>query len=460
MSPWITSGAPPLPAGRRVGFVLVTLAAFLLDILTIIPGASERQGSRFTVWGAWVTSIPVFVPILGVVYAALLLRRRWPLPALVGISVVALAFTQMVTPALPMAGVLVCLYTAAALLRDRWPALAALGLTVVVAVTGMLLYEGLEDNDSWLGVLLLCGIAYSMWVFGRRDLQATVAAADLPDQLAEHGAQAAVQERRRIARELHDIVAHSVSAMMMQAAGAKAVTTGLRQDAADDPRLEIVERALATIENTGSQSMRELHRLLSVLRGDEADGDAGSADAEPSSQPGMADIAPLVDVTRQSGLVVEVHTAGSPVRLDPSVGLAAYRVVQESLTNAMKHGGRGAIVDIFQNWQPDCLQLQVRCRSGHEGGHHPGPGGRGLAGLHERVELIGGTFESGALGGEYVVTAELPLTTPARPDPGTGGAGTGRPRATGGEPTVTGPLARIRLSRDLPGTDLDSRLPS
>src|SRR5690606_29591102 len=168
-----------------------------------------------------------------------------------------------------------------------------------------------------------------------------------------------------------------------------------------------------------------LHRLLSVLRGDDAS-DAASTDTEPSSQPGVADIAPLVDITRQSGLVVDVHRAGSPVRLDPSVGLAAYRVVQESLTNAMKHGGRGAIVDIFQNWQPDHLQLQVRSRSGLEG-PQPGAshGGGGLVGLRERVELIGGTFESGWVGDEFVATAVLPLTpvsTRRTVQPGANGA--------------------------------------
>ncbi|GGK71452.1 sensor histidine kinase [Ornithinimicrobium pekingense] len=477
MSLWITSGAAPLPTGRRIGFVLVTLAAFLLDLLTVIPGPEGRDGSEFLLWGSLETSIPVFVPILALVYAALLLRRRSPLLALVGISALSLAFTQMAVPALPMSGVLVALYTAAALLRPRGPAVAALLLTVAVAVTGLILYTGFGDNDIWLGFLLLTGIAYSIWVFGRRDLHASLAVADLPDQLAEHGAHAAAQERQRIARELHDIVAHSVSAMMMQAAGAKAVTTGLRQDATD-PRLETVERALATIENTGSESMRELHRLLSVLRGDGQDVDA--AEAEPGSQPGLAEIAPLVEVTRQSGLVVEVHTAGTPVRLDPSVGLAAYRVVQESLTNAMKHGGRGAIVDIFQNWQPDSLQLQVRCRGGHEGEHPHGPGGRGLAGLHERVELIGGSFESGDLGAEYVVTAVLPLTPTVRPalapapaPPPAGGTGAGGPadlhtghgarlagpregrgRPGEGTSTTTGPVARVRLARD----GIDSRL--
>jgi signal transduction histidine kinase len=465
MSRWTSTTTRPLPTGRRLGFFLVTLAAFAIDALTVVPDQHERDGQHFPVWGGWETSIGVFVPLLAGAYAALLLRRRWPLVALAGISVLSLSFTFAPLPALPMAGVLVSLYTAAALVDRRWLSWLTLGLTICVQVTGLVLYEGVDGNDIWLGMLLLSGISYSMWVFGRRDRSATLAAMDLPDQLAEHGELAAAHERRRIARELHDIVAHSVSAMMMQAAGAKAVTVGLHQDHDGDPRLATVERALATIENTGSQSMRELHRLLGVLRGDGAEVDT---ETESSSQPGMAEIAALVELTRHTGLVVEVHVAGPPVRLDPSVGLAAYRVVQETLTNAMKHGGRGAVVDIFQNWQPDSLQLQVRCRGGHEGAPAAGLGsGSGLIGLQERVALIGGTFEAGRVGDEFVATAVLPLTpagasAPALPSrPATAGspppssalhAGHGSrlagPRAldtgdvTGAVPRLGPPLAR------------------
>lgn len=414
---WSTNAAAPLSNGRRLGFVLVTLAAFVIDALTVIPDRPERTGQRFPLWGSWEISILEFTPLLAVGYAVLLLRRRWPLAALVGICALSLSFTVAPVPALPVAGILVSLYTASAMAERRWQAWLALGLAVVVQVVGLVLYEGIRDNDIWLGMLLLTGISYSMWVFGRRDRTATLAVIGLPDQLAEHGQLVAAQERRRIARELHDIVAHSVSAMMMQAAGAKAVTAGLRGDHGSDPRLAAVERALATIENTGSQSMRELHRLLGVLR-DEADNEPGG---ESSAQPGMEDVAHLVEVTRQSGLVVEVHVAGTPVRLDPSVGLAAYRVVQETLTNAMKHAGRGAVVDVFQNWQPESLQLQVRCRSGPEGSHaaHIGSGS-GLLGLQERVELVGGTFEAGPVGeDEFVATAVLPLTPGVRRSTGT-----------------------------------------
>ncbi len=451
----------PRRLARTLGFVAVTLAAFALDVLTIIPGPEHRDGTRFTVWGSWDTTVVELVSLLALVYAVLLARRRAPLLVLTVLCGLTLAFTQTHTPSLPTAAVLVTLYCAGARIERRWRSYLALALVLLTLVVGLLLFFGLRDPDVWGAMLVLNGLAFSLWVFGRRDQLTSATAAGLPDRLAEHEARAAEQERRRIAHELHDIVAHSVSAMMMQAAGARAVTAALRHDVAANERLDQVERALASIEGTGSQSMRELHRLLSVLR---EDGEKPRAcETESSSQPGVADIARLVEVTRRSGLVVEVHAAGPAVRLDPSVGLAAYRVVQEALTNAMKHAGRGAIVDVFLNWLPDGLQLQVRCRSGHEADHEAVPsGGNGLAGLHERVELIGGTFDAGRVGDEFVATALLPLTPTQRPAPEgrvalpearSTGRGTGLEARTE-DPASTGFLARARLQRDRLGSDL------
>src|SRR5690606_38391102 len=105
----------PLPLGRSLGFTLVTVVAFVLDALTVIPRAQDRDGSRWPLWGAWEPSVLEFVPLMALVYAALLLRRRWPLTFLVGICLLSVAFTQGGVPALPMAGILVTLYTAAAL---------------------------------------------------------------------------------------------------------------------------------------------------------------------------------------------------------------------------------------------------------------------------------------------------------------------------------------------------------
>jgi signal transduction histidine kinase len=408
----------PLSPARRVGYVAVTVVALVLDALTTIPEGEYRTEQDWTAFGFWETTVLQFFLVMTAAYSVLLLRRRFPLSVLAFMCALALVLTQAAPFSQPVAGVLISLYTAASLVESRWKGWLALALGLVTMTASMPLVLGGEYEDIELAILVMGGITFAVWLFGRREYTAYVTSSGLPGRLAEHGELSAVEERRRIARELHDILAHSVSAMMMQAAGAKAMTTALRVDHQDDLRLETVERALATIENTGSQSMRELNRLLSVMRGDD---DTVETDTESSSQPGMTDVPRLVQLTRQSGLVVDVHVAGTPVRLDPSVGLAAYRMVQESLTNAMKHGGRGAVVDIFQNWQPDGLQLQVRSRSGHEG-TQPGSlgGGSGLYGLHERVGLTGGTFESGWVGDEFVATAVLPLmpTVPPALDPG------------------------------------------
>lgn len=406
------SAVSPRPRAGQAGFLLATVASFGLDALMTVPPAAERDGLAWTAFGTWGTTVPQFLLVMALLYLPLLLRRRWPVAIVAVMSVVALVLAGATDYSQPLTAPLITLYTAASRVSSPLQARVALGMAAL-ALTAQQALTAPPDNPVVLGMAVVLGLAFTVWFVGRREHQASVRAASLPGQLAEHRELAAAQERDRIARELHDILAHSVSAMMMQAAGARAVTTAVRQDGVTDPRLDAVERALATIEGTGSQSMRELHRLLSVLRG--AEGEDGAGDS--SSQPGLAQIAPLVDITRQSGLVVEVHPAGPAVRVDPSVGLAAYRVVQESLANAMKHGGRGAVVDIFENWQPHGLQLQVRCRSGHEGTLRGTlGGGSGLVGLRERVELIGGTFESGWAGEEFVTTAMLPLTPPVGDD--------------------------------------------
>lgn len=401
---------------RQVTFVLVTLAAFVLDALMTVPTGDELvEGHHWVAFGGWPTSLVTFLLLMFVLYGVLLLRRRFPLAVLAYAAVLSVTLTFTASYSQPMTGLLVCLYTAASLAETRWASRLSLALALAAMTASVLLNLGPGNPDAVFAVLIVGGISITVWLFGRRERLAHVTAAGLRDQLEVHGEEAARQERRRIARELHDILAHSVSAMMMQAAGAKAVTHGVRQDQPEDPRLDTVERALTTIENAGSQSMRELHRLLSALRGDEIEPEIPG---ESSSQPGLTDIERVAELTRQSGLSVELHTSGEVARPDPSVALAAYRVVQESLANAMKHAGRGGVVEVFHSWHDDRLQVQVRTRDGHEGALQTVHGsGTGLLGLRERVELMGGTFDSGLVGDEFVTTAVLPLVpSHLRPD--------------------------------------------
>ena len=201
---------------------------------------------------------------------------------------------------------------------------------------------------------------------------------------------AAAEERARIARELHDVVAHSVSVMVVQAQAADRVLEG------DEPA---ARELLGSIETTGRQALSELRRLLGLLRRFEA------ADLAP--QPSLRHLDGLVAQVRDAGLPVELVVHGEPPPLPPGVDLSAYRIVQEGLTNALKHAGR-AHARVVVRYTPGEIQLEVA-----DDGAGNGVGaaaGHGLAGMRERVAMYGGELESGpgATGG-YVLRARLPV---------------------------------------------------
>lgn len=404
---WVEAATARARAGRlrRAGFVLTTVVVYAIDLFLTMPPAGRRDGHHWMAFGVVDVTVGTYVLLLGALYSVLLLRRRVPIAVLAVMTAATLVLNFVSDLAQPLAGVLLALHTAAAVVGRVWLARLAL-LAGLVAVVGLI---PVRDRGSavLLNVGILGAVTVAVWLTGRRVQQAARDTAGLRGELAHLQEHAAAVERQRIARELHDILAHSVSAMMMQAAGARAVARGIARGAeAADPRWVAVEQALANVETTGSQSMRELQRLLGALR-EEAPVDRG----RPSSPPGLEDLEELARVTRSSGIAVQIHRSGEPAQVDWSVGLAGYRVVQESLANAMKHAGHGAVADVFVSWRPDQLRLQVRCRPGHEGARpDSGGGGNGLPGLRQRVELIGGQFDAGWVGEEFVTTADLPLT--------------------------------------------------
>lgn len=428
-----TRAAPDRPAPGRLdrarlwrglavhgAFVLATVVVYAVDLLLTIPRADERDGHHWQAFGVVDVSIGLYGGLLAGVYAVLLLRRRHPVVVMTVMSVATTALSFVSPAARPLAGVMLALYAAAATVQHVWLSRAVL-LLATVAVVVPVPFQSDRGLAPPLAMGVLAAAVLGVWLIGRHQLQVEREAVGLRGELAQVEEQAAIEERRRIARELHDILAHSVSAMMMQAAGARAVVRGIVRDQADgadgagrgdgdggrgvDPRWAAVEQALTSVEETGTTSMRELQRLLGVLHQD------GPAEREVvSSPPGMDSVDELVRITRSSGVLVEVHRTGRPRQPDGSVGLAAYRVIQESLANAMKHAGHGALVDLFVTWGADELQLQVRCRPGPEGFlPDTGGGGNGLAGLRQRVELVGGRFDAGRTGEEFVTTADLPL---------------------------------------------------
>ena len=213
---------------------------------------------------------------------------------------------------------------------------------------------------------------------------------------AEERVRAAVaEERRTMARELHDVVAHGVSVMLIQAGAA-------RQVVATSP--EQATEALLTVEATGREAMSELRRLLGVLD-DEGEG-AGVA-----PQPGLDQLEVLLDRVREAGLPAELEVAGTPRPLPPSLDVTVYRIVQEALTNALRYARRAATL-VRLTWEPAQLRIEI-LDDGPAAGAGGGDGsGRGLVGMHERATRVGGRLEAGPrLGGGYAVRAWLPLVT-------------------------------------------------
>jgi len=203
---------------------------------------------------------------------------------------------------------------------------------------------------------------------------------------------AAAEERARIARELHDVIAHSVSTMVLQTSGARQV---LRSDVDD------ADEALRSAELTGRQALRELRRLLGVLRAE------GRPSLDP--QPGVADLALLVAGMRDAGLPVALETRGAPVAIGPGLDLTAYRIVQEALTNVLKHAGQVETL-VRVDYLADALELDIHNAGNGRRPASRGSPGHGLLGMQERVGLYGGGLRVARDGaGGFRVHARLPL---------------------------------------------------
>jgi len=230
----------------------------------------------------------------------------------------------------------------------------------------------------------------------------------------EHQAQtlrAVALERARIASEMHDLVTHNVSVMVVQAGAARRVLDSSPGDARE---------ALLAVEASGRNAMTELRRLLGLLAplGETGADEGGPGDAELSPQPGMVQIPALLDRIRAAGLPVELSVDASARTLralPPGPDLAAYRVVQEGLTNVMKHAGQARTTVRFE-YRPRDLLITVSDdgrpteAAAHAPGPPPGPGGRGLIGLRERIAVYGGELDAGPRpGGGWRLVARIPL---------------------------------------------------
>jgi signal transduction histidine kinase len=212
----------------------------------------------------------------------------------------------------------------------------------------------------------------------------------------ERSRRAVQVERERIAHELHDIVTHHVSVIVIQAgAGLTAL----------DRRPDRSRTALEAIERTGREALADMRRMLGML------GDPSSPEGSREPVPGLDRLGLLIEEVRAAGLPVELSVSGAQRDLDAGIELTAYRVVQESLTNALKHA-RGARARVRLAYEPETLEVEVRDEGG--GGHRDvgepaASGGRGLIGMRERVAMFHGDFEAGPVAGGFRVHARLPL---------------------------------------------------
>jgi signal transduction histidine kinase len=216
--------------------------------------------------------------------------------------------------------------------------------------------------------------------------------------LRQQAEQAAATERIRIARELHDIVAHHLSVIVLQAAGARASGKS-------------AEAALEKIEKSGRQALTETRRLLGVLR----DTSEQSGLAPP---PGIGELDALAGTVRAAGLPVNLVINGDPAALPAAVDVSVYRIVQEALTNVLKHAGH-ARADVTIGCADEAVTIEITDNGTSEHGHQPPPRGHGLVGMRERAAMFGGEFAAGPRpGGGFAVRARLPLAD--RPPPGDG----------------------------------------
>lgn len=336
---------------------------------------------------------------IGLLALTLLLlgRRRRPAETLVAMSAVALiAFLVLGgdgdgSGGLPFA-FLIGFYTLGRYAEGR-AALAAFAIaaTTVIALVGS---DAQDLTDVFYVPIVVIGTPYGAGRIlrnrERQNAELRRLSRELADEREKHAATAVAAERGRIARELHDVVSHSISVIAIQA---QAVRRRLRGDqAAEAMDLEV-------IESTAREAMAEMRRLFGILRTDET--------KTLAPQPGLGELPALIDQVTDAGLPVELTESGTRAELGPGLDLTAYRIVQESLTNARRHGN-GQDGRVRLDWSASALTITVENAVGEAGASEPGAG-HGLVGMRERVALYHGSLEHGIDGERFRVRARLPL---------------------------------------------------
>jgi signal transduction histidine kinase len=365
-----------------------------LSLLTVASGATDIGQSD-----------PLSITLLLLETLPLIVRRRWPIPVL-AVTLTAtvlhagLVQGQVVNESL---GALVALFTVAERYERRVSVAAA--LVLAAAFTGVIVSKAGTQIavagfiQTMLAVVIV--LALGDWARTRRHYAAAIEEnARLQEAEREDRSRRAVEdERERIARELHDIVTHHVSVIVIQAgAGLTAL----------DRRPEGARTALEAIDRTSREALTDMRLMLGILG--EAHGSADASDEARKPMPGLERLGELIEEVRAAGLPVELSMDGVRRPLDAGMELSAYRIVQEALTNALKHA-RGARARVRLAYEPRAIEIEVTDQggAGQRDLGEAGSGGRGLIGMRERVALYGGEFEAGPTSTGFRVRARLPI---------------------------------------------------
>jgi signal transduction histidine kinase len=354
----------------------------------------------------WIEVVGFWVPaeqgpravalVLGTSMCALLVaRRRRPLAAAAGVAAVMSAWTFAGPPEAALVPWLVCLVAIYAAAQAHDSASSFAGPGAVLASIWLLTFVAM---NAFVNYVFVTAFAVGAWAAGRavrsrqlRTRELAAEAARLAEESDRIAVAAAAEERRRIARELHDVVAHSMGVIVVQAQAAAGM---LDRDAV--PAREAVE----SIERTGREALGEMRRMVGLMRHDHG---ADRVDPLPS----LRHVERLIAEVQAAGVPVELHVRGSARPLPPGVDASAYRILQEGLTNVIKHAGR-ARADVVIAYLADEIELSVR-DDGRDG-RPPRPGGHGLVGIRERVAVFDGTVEAGPLAdGGWRLRARLPV---------------------------------------------------
>jgi signal transduction histidine kinase len=374
---------------RKHWFDLLIAALAVAAMLEVIVG---RDSARTTLWFR--------LPAIAILVLPIFARRRFPFGALIAYWVLAAGISLIDWELIPSEESLFVVGLAVAFLlgnlRNGWQ--AAIGLVAVVSSLAFIVYKIPGHTTSEL-VFVPMDFAVA-WVagFALRERTEKAETAEIRATVAERERDAAAriavaEERARITRELHDIVAHAVSVMVLQVGAVRhKLPDGLAED----------RDALQGVERAGRTALAEMRRLLAAMR---PDGD----EAELVPQPGLDGLDSLMEQIGRAGLPVQLHVDGERFPLPRAIDLSAYRIVQEGLTNALKHA-EATKADVTVRYRPHEVQLEVRDNGVGSSTSDDGLG-HGLVGVGERVKIYGGEMTAGtANGGGFILSTRLPLS--------------------------------------------------